>query len=192
MQFKTTEKVVGEIVLGGLSLILKKNSTFDVSKDKTGHHELVWAIHNGYISAVDVDAQIAAGAKKKIYVNNSKKTIVSASLKSPIMPGHRVVVLEDDPTCYELNKLVEMKLISVEEESATATPPVVVKDEGKVSIDETSDSRKSFKKKPTSLKPKTKEKVSNPDKLISESKPTVFKPESDTIFVGENNEEIDI
>jgi hypothetical protein len=191
MKFKTTDKVVGEIVLGGLNLILKKNATFDVSKDKTGHHELVWAIHNGYVTAVDIDAQIAAGAKKKVYVNNSKRTIVSTSLKSPLMPGHRLVMLQDDPTCYELDKLVEMNLISVEEEVA-AVPAVTVKDEDSTPTDAPSNSRKSFKKKPSSYKPKTKEKVSNSDKLISESKPTIFKPESGTIFVGENNEEIDI
>lgn len=192
MRFKTTDKVTGEIVLGGLNLVLKKNSFFDISKEKTSHHELIWAIHNGYVEAADVAAQTAVGAKKKVYINSSKKTIVSANLKSPLMPGQTLMLLEEDPTCLELDKLVEMKLITYKEEEVktaeveTVTPKKEVKEPSK------NETRKSFKKKPSGYKAKSEEKSSNSNKIISESKPTIFSPKEKTIFVGENNEELDI
>ena len=190
MRFKTTDKVTGEIVLGGLNLVLKKNVVFDIHKDKMSHHELIWALHNGYVEAIDVAAQAAAGAKKKVYVNTSKKTIVSGGLKSPLMPGQTLILLEEDPTCYELDKLVEMKLISYQEELPPVAP--IVKNETPKSSEKSENVRKSFKKKPTKASASTEDKSSNSNKINSESKPTVFSPKEGTIFVGENNEELDI
>ena len=111
MRYKTTDKVRGEIVLGGLNLVLKKNSTFDIDKQNSSHHELLWAIHNQYVEAVDVDAKKVVSNNKKIYTNNSKKTITSSFLKSPMIPGQYIILSEDDPSCVAMDKLVEMKLI---------------------------------------------------------------------------------
>ena len=192
MKFKTTGKVSGEIVLGGLNLVLKKDSIFDVDRDKVGHHELVWAIHNGYIQAVDVDAQVAAGAKKRVYTNISKKALMSANLKSPFSPGQSIVLLNDDPTCNDLNKLVEMKLVILQEDVVAPALAEIVKESVKVVAEKKTDSRKSFKKSSKPSKIIEEEKVELSNKVTSGLKPIISKSSPDIIFVGQNNEELKI
>ena len=202
MRFKTTDKVTNEIVLSGLSLILKKGSFFDVSKDKIGHHELVWAIHAGYVSAVDDEAHEASNAKKSIYVNDSKKTIVCHHLKSPLGPGDKAILLSADPICKELDKLVVAgiikKMSEVVEQAKTEEVKVIAVQDSSSSQNNTT--RKSFKKSSSSKKNVSKkeeaeikkENVAKSIKLNSESSVVVAKPDSGQIFVGENNGEFNI
>lgn len=202
MRFKTTDKVTNEIVLSGLNLILKKGSFFDVSKDKIGHHELVWAIHAGYVSAVDDEAHEASNAKKSIYINDSKKTIVCHHLKSPLGPGDKAILLSADPICKELDKLVVAgiikKMSEVVEQAKTEEVKVVAVQDSPSSQNSTT--RKSFKKSSSSKKsvPKKeeaeikKENAAKSIKLNSESSVVVTKPDGGQIFVGENNGEFNI
>ena len=191
MRFKTTEKITGEIVLGGLNLVLKRGVFFDLSKDKIGHHELVWSIHHGYVEAVDQDAQSAASAEKKIYTNNSRKIIVSQFLKRPLNSGDKIVLLKDDPTCVELDKLVVSGLLSCDSAEAEPSVPII-----KQSTDEQPkkilENRKSFKKKPTTKKEDKKDNVAESSKITSDVKPSPVVSEKKTIFVGSNNEELDL
>lgn len=202
MRFKTTDKVTNEIVLSGLNLILKKGSFFDVSKDKIGHHELVWAIHAGYVSAVDDEAHEASNAKKSIYVNDSKKTIVCHHLKSPLGPGDKAILLSEDPICKELDKLVVAGIIKkmsemIEPAKTEEVKVVSVKDS---SVVQNNTTRKSFKKSSGSKKSGSKkeepeikkENAAKSVKLNSESSVVVTKPDGGQIFVGENNGEFNI
>jgi hypothetical protein len=202
MRFKTTDKVTNEIVLSGLNLILKKGSFFDVSKDKIGHHELVWAIHAGYVSAVDDEAHEASNAKKSIYVNDSKKTIVCHHLKSPLGPGDKAILLSADPICKELDKLVVAgiikKMSEVVEQAKTEEVKVIAVQDSSSSQNNTT--RKSFKKSSSSKKNVSKkeeaeikkENAAKSIKLNSESNVVVTKPDGGQIFVGENNGEFNI
>lgn len=191
MRFKTTEKITGEIVLGGLNLVLKRGVFFDLSKDKIGHHELVWAIHHGYVEAVDQDAQSAASAEKKIYTNKSKKIIVSQFLKRPLNSGDKIVLLKDDPTCVELDKLVASGLLSCDNAESEASAPIIkqVTDEQPKKV---SENRKSFKKKPVAKKEDKKDNVVESSKITSDVKSSPVVSEKKTIFVGSNNEELDL
>lgn len=202
MRFKTTDKVTNEIVLSGLNLILKKGSFFDVSKDKIGHHELVWAIHAGYVSAVDDEAHEASNAKKNIYVNDSKKTIVCHHLKSPLGPGDKAILLSEDPICKELDKLVVAGIIKKisEVSDSVKTEDIKVVSVKEPAVAQKSTSRKSFKKSSSSKKigsskeePEIKkENAAKSVKLNSESSVVVTKPDGGQIFVGENNGEFNI
>jgi hypothetical protein len=202
MRFKTTDKVTNEIVLSGLNLILKKGSFFDVSKDKIGHHELVWAIHAGYVSAVDDEAHEASSAKKNIYVNDSKKTIVCHHLKSPLGPGDKAILLSEDPICKELDKLVVAGIIKKisEVSDSVKTEDIKVVSVKEPAVAQKSTSRKSFKKSSSSKKigsskeePEIKkENAAKSVKLNSESSVVVTKPDGGQIFVGENNGEFNI
>lgn len=199
MRFKTTEKVTNEIVLSGLSLILRKNSFFDISEDKVGHHELVWAIHKGYISAVDDEAKKASSANKKCYINNSKKTIVCSHLRYPLGPSEKVILLADDPVCKELDKLVHAGRLcefSLKDSVVPNEDKVGTNVESNISHEakkEVSKIRKSFKKNSSKtkeeLKEVKKENTSKTIKLNSESTIVVAKPENGQIFLGNNNEE---
>lgn len=191
MRFKTTEKIAGEIVLGGLNLVLKRGVFFDLTKDKIGHHELVWAIHHGYVEAVDQDAQNAANAEKKVYINKSKKIIVSQFLKRPLNSGDSIVLLKDDPTCVELDKLVVNGLLSCEGIIAEASP-VLVKPIVSEQPKKSTESRKSFKKKPTAKKEDKKDNSLESSKITSDVQSTPLVSEKKTIFVGLNNEELDL
>jgi len=203
MRFKTTGKVTNEIVLSGLNLILKKDMFFDVSRDKIGHHELVWSIHSGYVSPVDDEAQDASIAKKNIYVNQSKKTIVCSHLRSPLGPGEKAILLSDDPVCRELDKLVSIGIINKIDEIAQGAKNDVVQDvkvEIKSEVQKDIPVRKSFKKsssskKPSNTKDKGAEKKDNKTKVVklnSDNNVIVSNPDQGTIFVGENNGELDL
>jgi hypothetical protein len=192
MKFRTTEKITGEIVLGGLNLVLKRGVFFDLTKDKIGHHELVWAIHNGYVEAIDNDAKNAANAEKKVYTNSSKKIIVSQFLKSPLNSGDTVVLLKDDPTCVELDKLVAAGLLSCSDASSPAAEAKQVKAPVDSKPEKITETRKSFKKKPSSKKEDKKDNTVESSKITSDAKPKPFVSEQKTIFVGSNNEELEL
>lgn len=191
MRFKTTEKIAGEIVLGGLNLVLKRGVFFDLTKDKIGHHELVWAIHHGYVEAVDQDAQNAASAEKKVYTNKSRKIIVSQFLKRPLNSGDSIVLLKDDPTCVELDKLVTSGLL-VCEGVASESVPAAAKPASSEQVKKSTESRKSFKKKPAAKKEDKKDNSSESSKITSDVQSTPLVSEKKTIFVGSNNEELDL
>lgn len=191
MRFKTTEKIAGEIVLGGLNLVLKRGVFFDLTKDKIGHHELVWAIHHGYVEAVDQDAQNAASAEKKVYTNKSRKIIVSQFLKRPLNSGDSIVLLKDDPTCVELDKLVISGLL-VCEGVASESAPAAAKPDSSEQVKKSTESRKSFKKKPAAKKEDKKDNSSESSKITSDVQSTPLVSEKKTIFVGSNNEELDL
>lgn len=201
MRFKTTDKVTNEIVLSGLNLILKKNSFFDVSKDKIGHHELVWAIHSGYVSAVDEEAGLASSANKRCYINKTKKTIVCSQISRPIGHNEKVVLLADDPVCREMDKLVSAGILTVENEDAVVNKEVLIKETAVKSDSKTDEGkktvvRKSFKKNSSKAKNEVKaeEKKGNNSKTVqlnSESKVVVAKPDGGQVFIDNNNEELE-
>lgn len=202
MRFKTTNKVINEIVLSGLNLILKKNSFFDVSKDKIGHHELVWAIHSGYVSAVDEEAGLASSADKKCYVNKTKKTIVCSQIGRPIGQNEKVVLLAEDPVCREMDKLVSAGILVLEKADDNSVKAISEKEEISISNDSKESAkkevvRKSFKKSSTKAKneAKVEEKKGNNSKTVqlnSDSKVIVTKPDGGQVFIDNNNEELEI
>lgn len=202
MRFKTTEKVTNEIVLSGLNLILKKNSFFDVSKDKIGHHELVWAIHSGYVSAVDDEAESASSANKKCYINKTKKTIVCSQLGRPIGHNEKLVLLADDPICRDMDKLVSAGILVLEGEISIAKNNFELKEsvkelDNKKDDDKKTVVRKSFKKNTAKAKNTVKgeEKKGNNSKTVqlnSSSKVVIAKPDGGQVFIDSNNEELEI
>lgn len=202
MRFKTTEKVTNEIVLSGLNLILKKNSFFDVSKDKIGHHELVWAIHSGYVSAVDDEAEFASSANKKCYINKTKKTIVCSQLGRPIGHNEKLVLLVDDPICREMDKLVSAGILVLDSEISIVKNNSELKESVKELDNKKDDDkkivvRKSFKKNTSKPKNAVKgeEKKGNNSKTVqlnSNSKVIIAKPDGGQVFIDNNNEELEI
>lgn len=194
MKFKTTKKVTGEIVLGGLDLVLRKESFFDIDKDKVSHHEFIWAINNGYVCTVDEESKLLIKADKKSYINKSKKTLVCSCLKSPFIPGQVVVLLTDDPICYELDKMVKMNLIEecpvlIPTDKTDVGGTLDSKESDIVPTKDKKNTRKSFKKK-SEVKHKKDEDLNITN---NSSKPLVYSSVKEVLFVdGKNNEELDI